>query len=254
MFIPGKSRESVGMDGKGNGQGLWRNRKYRHITAVFFLHAWIQFSYRTLVSLWVKSDKSLGGIGWDEERNPGIMCCLSGFIVASIPLILNKRLSKSFGVGRSIIIVEGLLIPLLILMSFNNNFQGLSLWIALIFTHGFILCCITISTSFISIGISNALGDSSAGTAFGISQGIVSLARSFSAAGSAELFRRNVKNYFPFDSHLVFFIDSFLCIIVICYILTFIGQSLDVKGIANQTDDGQLEYEQKPIKDQNSNS
>jgi hypothetical protein len=246
IFIPNKPSAAKN---KTSQTSLLKNKKFLKITATFFFHAWVQFSYRTLISLWIKTDKSLGGIDWADERKPGIMCCFSGCIVATLPFFINKRLNTLLGVGKSIMFCEAALIPFLIAIPFYNLLNEQALWVLLILTHGLILCFITISTSFISIGISNAVGDGSAGAGFGISQGIVSLSRSFSAAGSAEIYRKTIGGDFPFDSRFAFFIDSLVCVVVVIFVWITIGQSLDTKGFIHDT--GDLESNRKEDKNLN---
>ena len=81
-----------GVENRSEGGGyrlLLKNRNFLSITAVFFSHGLVQFSYRTLVSLWLKTDRALGGIGWRSELSPGVMNALGGVLVAFVPFLLN---------------------------------------------------------------------------------------------------------------------------------------------------------------------
>ena len=209
-----------------------QNPKYLSITSIYFFHAFVQFSYRTLISLWIKAEINIGGLGWSEAKEPGLMYFCSGFIVSIFPLFMTKRFNKFFGVGRSIIYIELFLIPLLSSIPFNNYLSGPLLWICLIINHGLILSLITMVTSFVSIGITNSVNESYAGTAFGLTQGIVSVSRTLSAPGAAEVFRRSVHNSFPFDCHLAFFIDGLLALWIAFYVKIMIGETLDKKSLA----------------------
>ena len=91
-------------------------------------------------------------------------------------------------------------------------------------------------TSFVSISIINSVDESYAGTAFGLTQGIVSISRTFSAPGSAEVFRKSIGNNFPFDCHLAFFIDGFVALGIAAYVKIMIGETLDKKSLASKKD------------------
>lgn len=210
---------------------LRSNQGFIIITIVYLLHAFVQFSYRTLISLWVKSDTSSGGIGWKTETNLGVVGALSGIIVALVPLILTNKFSKRFSKRNSIIILEFLHIPFLIIVSCSNLLNGVSLWIVLILCHGFIYAFITMATSFISICVTNSVPETVVGRALGITQAIASFSRSISAIFTANIFGVLVEEgySFPLDSHLLFIINCFVLLVNAWVVKSLLSNSIDLR-------------------------
>ena len=198
---------------------IW-NKKYLVCVLVFAIHAFTQFSYRALMPLWVKLEEQQGGLGWEREKDVGLMNSLSGFIVVVLPLALTSKLAKKFGVYKSLILIEIVLSPLMVLPLVAGSFDGLLLWTVIVVTNGLNICFSIIFISFVSIAISNCVDLSVIGLGIGFAQTIVSVLRSVSAFVSAAGFGWvltwdldfRVKNYLMFGSNSLLLVLNSLVI------------------------------------------
>lgn len=201
-------------------KALLHNKNYIFAVIVFSIHACAQFAFRSIMPLWIKSDKESGGLGWESEQETGLMNSLSGLFVAIIPIFLTPRLSAKLGLYKSLYVVEMFLIPFMVLPVLSVYFKGNWVWVVLIFTNGLNVCLSTIFISLISITISNSVEFSITGLAVGISQTFAETARTMSAFGAPALFGKisSLDLKFPFNSRILFFLITCLlfsnCLII----------------------------------------
>lgn len=184
---------------------------------IFVLIAVVQFSYRALITLWLRLDAKAGGIGWDSEVNPGIMNSLSGFIVMFAPLLLTDTLQQKFGLRKACSFVALALILPLMLVSLASALDGIAMWAYLVFMNGSAVALTTIMVSVVSIAVSNSVLHSVAGTAIGITQAVVAFSRAIGNGGTAFLFGllQNEGFDFPFDFHLLFVVNVLVLVAVV---------------------------------------
>lgn len=183
------------------------------------------------MSLWLKTDENLGGVGWKSEVNPGIMNSLGGIIVATLPFLVNPYLSKNYKSVKSSMILNLMPIPFLIVISCCNLLNGAVQWAVLVVCHGMLISLVTMGTSFISICVTNSLPTSTIGRGIGVSQTFASLARSITSTVSALIYGSLLSQHysFPFDTHFLFILNCLILALNALLIKCFVSKSLEMR-------------------------
>ena len=192
-----------------------KSKYYLLSTLTFFCIGFSQFSYRSLLALWLNLDKEDDGIGWKTELMPGIMSCLSGLIVMLLPLMLTDKIERRLGIRYGCLLVACLAALPLGIISYGYLLTGFWLFLFLIVCNGLCVAFTTISISIISIGVSNSVTSDMAGIAIGLTQAAVSLSRGLGNGTTAMLFGylQNKTSGSVFDFHILFF--GLICVLLL---------------------------------------
>lgn len=205
------------------------SKDYLSSTLILFLSIFSQYTFRTLISLWVKLDESKCGMGWNDPTNPGRMNMTSGVISMILPLVLTNVLKQKFGIRTTCMLLCVWIIVPNSTISYTLKLPDELEWTLLVAFNGLTIAFFTIFLSIVSIAVSNAVDSSVAGTAIGVSQSVVAGSRALSTAGTALLFGylQRFDLEFPFDSHFLFLLnDGILCITMIAAWL-LLGRSVE---------------------------
>ena len=229
---------------------LTHNRSYLLTLLIFGLVALVQFSFRMLLSLWIKLPLDHQGLGWDKEKNVGYVNSLGGIILIFFPLFFTPYLTATFGIKQTCMIVILSMIPITLIMPQLYLLQGPLLWISLSTCIGFFISFTTVFTSVISIAVTNSVSHDLVGRAMGICQSFVALFRSLgNATGVLFGFNINWNIGYPFDTHFVFYLCGF-CLMSSYLILKYsLGQEIEKRKIENKDNTKEIEV---PLIEKNS--
>ncbi|OMJ76315.1 hypothetical protein SteCoe_24341 [Stentor coeruleus] len=216
-FVPYKAPEQSNTQDK---KSLFTNKNYLTSLFIFGFIAIVQFAYRILMTLWVKTDRNHSGLGWETEEKVGFMNSLSGIIVTIFPLIFTPILSNSLGVIKSLILLLCSMIPIVIGISWTSELDGIPLWGLLVILNGLSIGITTVLVGFISIAVSNSVPSNITGAAMGFAQSSTALFRAFATTSTAWLYgaSRQWTFGFPFDVHFAFMCIALACLIDIATI------------------------------------
>jgi MFS family permease len=205
------------------------NKNYLICLVAFALTATVQFGQRILIALWIKTDRSDLGLGWETESNGGYMNSLSGLFIAGMPLVLSPYLSRTLGVKKTCMAILAGIIPAVISISWGYKLYGAPLWIFIVCMNGITISFMSIFISFISIAVSNSVPSNIAGAAMGICQSVGALGRTIANVGTATILVWSIESglSFPFDTHFTFFLFGFLILLNIIGIKLFINDSVE---------------------------
>ena len=132
-----------------NNFGFLRPVEYLGSILVLFLCIFVQYEFRTLISLWLKLDKSKGGMGWDITQKPGLMSMTSGFISMILPLLLTNTLKQKLGIRMACLLLSCLIIIPNTLVPFSVNLPKGAVWACLVICQGLFIALCTIFLSII---------------------------------------------------------------------------------------------------------
>jgi MFS family permease len=213
-----------------------KNKNYIISVSIFCMIAVVQFSYRLLMSLWVKASRDIGGLGWQIEEYPGYMNSGSGVFIALFPFFLTPYLSHKYGVKKSCLITIFFMIPVVFLISWCYLLYGIPMWICLILLNGLSNALSTVFINFISIAVSNSVSPNITGAALGICQSVTALCRSVATGTTGVLYGSNQGwgLSFPLDSHFMFILIDIILIINFIFILTNMKPELEKRKITDE--------------------
>lgn len=220
-------------------------KKYKSSVLVLFLCIFVQYSYRTLVALWIRLDYSKGGVGWDSVMKTGMLNCSSGVICMVLPLVLTDTFKNRFGIKKSCILLSVLIMIPNSFVALARMIEGVWVWTLLIFCNGFCVAICTIYLSIISIAVTNSVHESVAGAAIGLSQSIVSVSRALSSSGTAVLFgflKENQQSY-QVDVSLLFYINDLICLLTIGTVYLFIGHKSEKRKVLEEKKEFAKQYD-----------
>jgi hypothetical protein len=179
--------------------------------------------------LWLHLDENQGGVGWKEEKNAGTMNFLSGFIVALLPFWLTPRLSKNFGVFRSLFLLEFILGIFMVLPLLSKIFSGLSFLLVLSLTNGLNVCFSIVFISFVSIAISNSVRPDCSGVGVAAAQTVVAVLRTLAASTSSAAFGKICENHFFLNYSILFVFNGMVLVVNGFFIWKSLGPQVNFR-------------------------
>lgn len=211
-----------------------RSKEYLGSILVLFLCIFVQYEFRTLISLWLKLDETKGGMGWNDSEKPGMMNMTSGFISMLLPLLFTNTLKQKMGIRMACLFLSVLIMIPNTFAPFTVHLPEEVLWASLVICNGLFIALCTIFLSIISIALSNAVNSDMAGIAIGMSQSVVSGSRALSTSGTALLFgyMQEFTFPFPFDSHFLFLLNNVFCSFTILSILYLLNPRVERRRLS----------------------
>ena len=192
------------------GYSFVRSKSYLLSTSIYVCAAFAQYWYKAILALWVRLDRSKGGLGWDSELNPGLMNGLSGVFLLFFPMLFTSRIQVKFGLRGGFVLLAFLHVVPLCIISYGYYLTDIWLMVFLILNNGLVNAFTTVLMSYSSIAISNSVHGSVAGAAIGMAQAFSALGRAIgNGAGSNSFGYLQSKDFgFPFDFHLTYFFTA----------------------------------------------
>ena len=210
-----------------------KNKDYLSSSLILFLSIFIQYCFRTLISLWLRLEPSRGGMGWKTAEETGKMNALSGIISMSFPLLVTDFLKQKYGVRKTCILLSLWVILPNSLISYSKDFHK-AYYIVLVLCNGFCIAFFTVYLSIISIAVSNCVDNKVAGTAIGFSQAVVAFARAAATSGTAFIFGFLQEGGFnlPSGHHFLFHLSDFYLVLIIFLIIYVLDKRVEKREVA----------------------
>ena len=156
---------------------LFHNPDYLNSVLSYWILGFFQFGFRLLFSLICKTQESLGGMGLSHEYQVSAVQIISGLFVVLIPPVLTPRLSKKYGLLRSLTYISLAMIPFCLNLGLSHSLPSYVKYGSLSILYGIENSLISIFIFYISICISNTATSSVMATAIGFSQALIGISR-----------------------------------------------------------------------------
>ena len=187
------------------------------------------YAYRLLLIVLAKSPQSLGGFGWEDPTNLGVLqgvcgICLTVYLLKLLPLLTQRlKLIGSYQL-LSWIILFGL-----VFFSFINIVDGVLFWVLLLALASVCYCKLMGFDILASIILSNSVPKELLGDANGITQGGVVLFRSLGNLSCGALFGWSSTSglSFPLDYRFMFYYLMALTVVGWCIVTYGFNESIE---------------------------